>query len=65
VPHLGFGVRYGSFHEVLEPFVKVAMHELDVEHVHSFDIDSLVKKCSRRLLNCEYIVHLHQYYAFP
>jgi hypothetical protein len=53
VPHLGFGVRYGSFHEVLEPLVKVAMPEHDAEHVHSFDIDSLVKKRSRRLLNYE------------
>jgi hypothetical protein len=53
VPHLGFGVKYGSFHEVLEPLIKVAMPELDVEHVHSFDIDSFVKKHSRRLFNYE------------
>jgi hypothetical protein len=41
------------FIEVLEPFVEVATPEPNVEHIHSFDIDSLVKKCSRRLLDCE------------
>jgi hypothetical protein len=42
------------FMEVLEPLVKVAMTpEPDIEHVHSFNIDSPIKKHSRRLLKCE------------
>jgi hypothetical protein len=32
--------------KVLEPFVKVAMPKLDVKHVHSFNIDFPIKKCS-------------------
>jgi hypothetical protein len=39
--------------EVLEPLVEVAMPELDAEHLHSFDIDFPIKKCSRRLLDYE------------
>jgi hypothetical protein len=39
------------FTEVLELLVEVAMHELNTKHVHNFDIDSLVKKRSRRLLD--------------
>jgi hypothetical protein len=31
--------------KVLEPLVEVAMLELDVEYVHSFNIDFLDKKC--------------------
>jgi hypothetical protein len=53
VPHLGFGVRYGNFHEVLEPLIKVALLEPNVKHVHSFDIDSRVDKRLKRLLNYE------------
>jgi hypothetical protein len=41
------------FTKVLESLIEVAMPKLDVEHVHNFDIDSLVKKCSRRLFGCE------------
>jgi len=41
------------FTKVLEPFVEVVMPEPDVKHVHSFDIDSPIKKCSKRLLECE------------
>jgi hypothetical protein len=37
------------FVEVLEPFVEVAMPELDVEHVHSFNIDFPIKKCSEEV----------------
>jgi hypothetical protein len=39
------------FMEVLELLIEVAMPELDIEHVHNFDIDSHVKKCSKRLLD--------------
>jgi predicted subunit of tRNA(5-methylaminomethyl-2-thiouridylate) methyltransferase len=39
--------------KVLEPFIEVAMPELDAEHVHNFSIDSLVKEHSKRLLDCE------------
>jgi hypothetical protein len=41
------------FTEVLEPFVEVAMPKLDAKHVHNFNIDSLVKKHSKRLFDCE------------
>jgi hypothetical protein len=41
------------FTKVLEPLVEVATLELDVEHVHSFNIDSLDKKCSKRFLDYE------------
>jgi hypothetical protein len=41
------------FTEVIEPFVEVVTLELDAEHVHNFDIDFLVKKCSRILLDGE------------
>jgi hypothetical protein len=41
------------FMEVFEPLVEVATSELDIEHVHSFDIDYHVKKRLRRLLDCE------------
>jgi hypothetical protein len=41
------------FMEVLEPFIEVAMPEPNNKHLHNFDIDSFVKKCSRRLLDCE------------
>ncbi len=41
------------FMEVLEPFVEVAMPKVDAEHVHNFNIDSLVKKHSKRLFDCE------------
>ncbi len=39
--------------EVLEPFVEVAMPKPNVEHVHKFDIDFLVKKHSKKLFNYE------------
>jgi hypothetical protein len=39
--------------EVLELLAKVATPKPNVEHVHSFDIDSHVKKRLRRLLDCE------------
>jgi hypothetical protein len=42
-----------AFTKVLEPFVEVAMLELDAKHVHCFEIDSFVKKRSRRLLDYE------------
>jgi len=41
------------FMEVLEPFVEVAMVKPNIKHVHSFNIDSHVKKHLRRLLDCE------------
>jgi hypothetical protein len=41
------------FTYMLEPFIEVAMPELAAKHVHSFDINFLVKKCSTRLLDCE------------
>jgi hypothetical protein len=41
------------FMEVLEPLVELAMLKLDAEHVHNFDINSFVKKCSRRLFDYE------------
>jgi hypothetical protein len=53
------------FTEVLEPFIGVAMPKPHTEHVHNFDIGFLVEKHSRRLLDYEQVVHLHQYYAFP
>jgi hypothetical protein len=51
--HLGFGVEYGNFTEVLEPIIEVATLELDAKHVHSFDVDCLVKKRSKMLFDCE------------
>ncbi len=39
--------------EVLEPLIEITMLKLDVEHVHNFDINSLVKKLSWRLLDYE------------
>ncbi len=50
--------------EVLEPFIERATPKPDTEHVHNFNIDFLVNKHSKRLLDCEQVVHLHQYYAF-
>ncbi len=41
------------FMEVLELLIEVAMFEFDTKHVHNFDIDSLVKKRFRRLLDYE------------
>jgi hypothetical protein len=41
------------FIEVMEPFVEVVTFELDAEHVHNFDIDFPIKKCSRRLFDGE------------
>jgi hypothetical protein len=41
------------FMEVLEPFIEMAMLEPNTEHVHNFDIDSHVKKHSKRLLDYE------------
>ncbi len=52
------------FMEVLEPFVKVAMPKLDAKHIHRFTIDFSIEKRSKRLLDNEYVVHLHQYYVF-
>jgi hypothetical protein len=43
-----------AFMEVLEPLIEVAMTlELDPKHVHIFNIDFPIKKCSKRLLECE------------
>jgi hypothetical protein len=42
------------FTEVPEPLVEVAMPKPNVEHVHNFNIDSFIKTCSKRLLDCEY-----------
>jgi hypothetical protein len=53
VPHPSFKVGYGGFNGLLEPLVEVATPELDVEHVHSFDIDFPVKKYFRRVLDYE------------
>jgi hypothetical protein len=39
--------------EVLELIIEVATLELDAEHVHSFDIDCLVKERSKRVFDCE------------
>jgi hypothetical protein len=41
------------FTKVLEPLIEMATLEFDVKHVHSFDIDFPVKKCSKRLFDCE------------
>jgi len=41
------------FMKVLELLVEVATPKVDTKHVHSFDIDFLVKKRSRRFLNYE------------
>jgi hypothetical protein len=51
------------FMKVLEFFAKVATPKPNVKHVHNFDVDSHVKKRSRRLFDCEQVVHMHQYYA--
>jgi hypothetical protein len=54
VPHPNFGIRYGGFYGGANPLIKVAMTpEPNIEHVHNFNIDFLIKKCSRRLLECE------------
>jgi len=41
------------FTKVLKPLVEVAMPEPNTKHVHSFHIDSPIKKCSRKLLEYE------------
>jgi hypothetical protein len=41
------------FSEVLELFIEVVMFDPKFKHIHNFDIDSLIKKCSRRLFNYE------------
>jgi hypothetical protein len=41
------------FTKVLEPLIEVVMPKLDVEHIHSFEIDSLIKKRSKRLFAYE------------
>jgi hypothetical protein len=38
------------FSKVVEPFIEVAISNLDSAHIHNFDIGSLIKKHSRRLL---------------
>jgi hypothetical protein len=38
---------------VLEPLVEVVTPEPNIKHVHNFNIDFHVKKCSMRLLDCE------------
>ncbi len=53
MPHLVLELDMEVFTEVLEPLVEVATLEPNAEHVHNIDIDSLVKKHSRRLLDCE------------
>ncbi len=39
--------------KVLEPLVEVAAPKPDTEHVHNFNIDFLVKKCSKRFFDYE------------
>jgi hypothetical protein len=51
------------FTKVLEPLVEMITPELDITHVHNFNIDFPIKKHSKRLFDYE-VVHLHQYYAF-
>jgi hypothetical protein len=41
------------FTEVLGPLIKVATPRFDIEHFHNFDIDSLINKHLRRLLDYE------------
>jgi hypothetical protein len=41
------------FTEVLKPLVEVAMPEPNTKHIHNFNINSLVKKCSKMLLDYE------------
>ncbi len=41
------------FAKVLEPLIEVATPEPNAKHVHSFDIDSPIKKCSKRLFDYE------------
>jgi hypothetical protein len=41
------------FTNMLEPIIEVAILELDIEHVHNFDIDFPIKKRSRKLLDNE------------
>jgi hypothetical protein len=41
------------FMEVLKPFVEVATLNLNIEHVHSFDINFLVKKRLKTLFDFE------------
>ncbi len=50
--------------EVLEHLIEMATPKFNIEHIHSFYIDYLVKKCLKRLFDYEEVVHLHQYYAF-
>ncbi len=37
------------FTKVLEPLIEVVMPKLDVKHIHNFEIDSPIKKRSKRL----------------
>jgi hypothetical protein len=48
----------------LKLLIEMATPKLDTTHVHNFNIDFLVNKHCKRLLDCEQVVHLHQYYAF-
>jgi hypothetical protein len=41
------------FMNMLEPIVEVAILELDIEHVHNFDIDFPIKECFRKLFDNE------------
>ncbi len=41
------------FMKVLKPLVEVATPKPNVKHVHNFDIDFLVKKHFKRLLDCD------------
>jgi hypothetical protein len=41
------------FTKLLEPYAKVATFKPNVEHAHSFNIDSLVKKRSKRMFDYE------------
>jgi hypothetical protein len=42
-----------DFMEELEPFIEMAMPELDAKHVHNCYIDSPIKKCLKRLFDYE------------
>jgi hypothetical protein len=50
---LALGLDMEVIMEVLEPLVEVAMHELNANHDHSFNIDIPIKKLSKRLLDYE------------
>ncbi len=41
------------FLEVLELFIEVVTFNPKFKHIHNFDIDFPIKKCSRRLFNYE------------